>query len=231
MRRKLIPLACTLAVLATPLAAEAATLLVEGPAGAVLRLDGRGRATLPMGQPIPVEPGEYALVVELDGYEDHRQFLLVEGEEEVVLQVELLPLERMRAVGYSLLLAGTGQLYQGRRSRGWGYLGLQLASVAGFVAGEAWLSSRRDDFELAMEDYRAAVAPGDIAAARAEASAASDDMESAESIRNLAAGVAIGLAVLSAADAWWTHGRIVPGEARAASLPGRGLGLGWGWSW
>lgn len=232
MRRSLIPLATALALLAGPLAAPAATLLVEGPEGAVLRLDGRARATLPMGQPVPVEPGEYELVLEREGFEPHRQLLQVEGEEqELRLQLELLPLERTRAVGYSLLLAGTGQLYQGRRARGWSYLGLQLAAAGGFIAGEMWLSSRRDDYELAMEDYRAAVSPASIAAARTEASAAADDMESAESLRNLSGGVAIGLALLSAVDAWWTHGRLVPGEARVAALPGRGLALGWGWSW
>lgn len=231
VRRSLIPLASALALLATPFVCPAATLLVEGPPGAVLSLDGRARATLPMGQPIPVDAGDHELVLALQGFEDHRQLLPVEGGEELRLQLELLPLERARAVGYSLLLAGSGQLYQGRRARGWSYLGLQLAAVGGFVAGEAWLSSRRDDFELALEDYEEAVAPRDIEDARAEASAAAEDMESAESLRNLSAGVVVGLALLSAADAWWTHGRLVPGRASVAALPGRTLALGWGWSW
>jgi hypothetical protein len=193
-----------------PLASNAATVFVEGPAGASVEINGESFGELPWDEARELGQGPHFLRVRLSGHLDFESELSVSGDDDNAYVVaELLPLDRNIAAVSSLFLAGLGQHYQGRKIWGWGFMAAQLASVGVAVLAEDQFKSHRADFERAQLAYDNAISEPVFRAEAAKMAAAWTEMEDAETLRDIALYSAVGIAVVSAIEAWWSVGRAI----------------------
>jgi len=210
-RSSIARVALALAALATPLAsgAFAATLQVNGPAGAEVVLRGEVLGVLPLSEPIELPHGQvHVIEIRKPGYVTHEeQVLLQMPETEQVVDVELLKLGKRTAVIGSALLAGTGQFYQDRNTTAWIHLGLQLTAWGSAIYGELQFKDKRDEYELLDQQYKEALAPTEIAALSEDRDAKWNEMQDAKSWRNWSLGAVAVIAAWSAFDAWRGHDR------------------------
>ncbi len=204
--------------------APAATLMVHGPGGAEVLVDGRTMAVLPMDDGIELEAGSYAIEVRLPGHRSHLETIeLSAPESRFDLAVELRPMSRRSAVAYSAVLAGLGQLYQRRRGTGWTMMGLQLGAWSVAAWAETRYQDRVDEYEVLDRQYDAALAPGEINRLAAARDAAYDDVETYQTWRNVALGAGLAIGLWSMVDAWRGHDRFfVAAGPLVAPDPGRG---------
>jgi hypothetical protein len=188
----------------------AATLMVKGPRGTVVLLDGSQAGVLPLDAPIPLDPGTYSLRCELPGYSPHEEVVdVVDENDDLTITVSMLQKKRSTAALYSLVLAGLGQHYQGHHKRGWTLMGIQVAAVLAAVYGENQFKQHRSDFEDAYRLYQDSIDGTDIAGYRDEANAAYAKMEDAERVRNTALWMAAATGVFAAVEAWIAHPQVV----------------------
>jgi len=204
---RLLLAACVLAALgvgdrASP--AHAATLRLRGPSGARVQVDGRDRGRLPLAGPLELKPGRHELRCSLAGHVSQVEWIdLPSADDALSLELQLLPRSRVAATGYSLLVAGLGQHYESRHRMGWTYLALQLGAAAAATLGELQMRDKRDSYETLYAQYQSAFNQQQAIARREAVSAAYDDMKRAQSLRNVGLVAVVGVAVLSAVDAWW----------------------------
>ena len=228
-----------LLVLATGADAHAARLDVRGPVGAEVLVDGEAVGTLPFDQWIRLETGEYDLEVRAPGYVVHQEVVKVTSpEDEIVLDLDLLPLSRWQAVGSSTVLAGLGQLYQRRPVTGWTMRALQITAWGALAATEAQYQSARDDYQEAVVAYEQAITAGQIRIAREDMEVAFDDVESKNDLRTYATVAVVAIGAWSVFDAWRAHSGFFAGpdvDAPAFSSVGPAGGMpairaGWKWT-
>lgn len=216
-----LSLAAAVIVAACVLRAEAARLYVFGTDNATVTLDGDQVGRLPLEGPLDLESGLHLVRVSHAGYRSYETAVeILSPDSEQSVEVWLLPLERRVAVVSSLFLAGTGQLYLGREKTGWTFLALQLAAVSWAVYAENEFQAASTDFERAQREYQESVTDEEIRAARANMDAAWADVNDAEDPRTLALWSIVGVAVVSAAEAWWSYGSLVQPEFGAVVEPG-----------
>ena len=197
-------------------AAEAATIEIAGPAGASVSINGRPAGFLPLPGPLELETGRHAVVCELPGHEPFRQDILLDGpESRLRLQVRLEPFSRRTAVASNLLLAGLGQQYLGRRTRGVAFSAAEIGGLATMLYGELKRSDLRKDYLLLQDKYDRAINADEIARLRAEASQAYANMEDKEKVRDTGLAVAAGAVVLSMLDAFVFFPEVVAGAGPA----------------
>lgn len=207
--------------------ASGQTLWVDGPDGARVVVDGQSFATLPMVGPRPIEPGLHLIQCDLPGHVRFEDRLTLGAGQDLELLVTLLPLKRRAAVGYSLLLAGTGHHYLGRSGRGWTLMGLQVAAGAGAFLADVVMKDRREDHVEALEAYNRAFDEDEIQRLRQEADDAYSGMETAQTWRRVALGAVVGVAVLAAVDAWFQFDRVVASPHVTVSDDAEEVGLAW----
>lgn len=209
MNRPKLPGTCLTAIVlaATIFVADpsaAATLHLTGPDGAVVILDGTVLEALPLREPLTVGMGEHRISSSLTGAQPVDQTLLVTSEHQIVhLQVRFVPLNRISAVTTSLMLAGSGQRYEGRPRLGAALTGLEALGLLTALMSELQVRNFRDDYLLAFESYQNAVSSADITRWRSAATTSHDDMNSAADRRDLGIAVAAGAVIVSALDAWF----------------------------
>jgi hypothetical protein len=198
-------------------AARAATLEIEGPAGAAVTLDGRAVGTLPLAAPLTLAPGDHTVACALRGCETlTTRFTVADPSETRRLRARLTPLRRREALLYSLAFAGLGQRYVGRPTLGLAFSALEAGGLLAGLTGELALRNSRSDYLVLEDAYRHALDPAYIASTRAAADAAWRDVQDAESLRRTGLLVAAGAVVVSALDAWLRF----PGlEAGAGAMP------------
>ena len=205
------------ALLVTGGASHAATLEIEGPAGAAITIDGRVVGILPLASPPALAPGSHVVSCSLRGYESLTAGIDVVDPGEVQrLHARLTPLSRRDALFYSLAFAGLGQRYVGHRTLGYALSALEVGGLLAGLTGELVLRNRRDDYIVLKDAYRHAVDPQDVLATRAAAAAAWKNVEDAASLRRTGFIVAGGAVVISALDAWLRFPGI---EAGTGELP------------
>jgi len=209
-------------------AAWGQSLWVEGPAGARVVVDGETVATLPMDARHPLDAGLHLIRCELPGHVGFEDRLTLDPGQDLELLVSLLPLRRRVAVGSSLLLAGSGHHYLGRSGRGWTLMGIQVAAGAGALLADTLMKERREDHVEALEAYRAAFDETELLRLRQEADDAYSSMETWQTWRRVALGAVVGVAVLSAVDAWIQFDRVIGPTPRVvlSEDPGE-VGLAW----
>lgn len=212
---------------------SAATLLVTGPAGAEVLIDGAPSGTLPLPAPLVLPHGQVMILqVRLPGFVTHEQQVFLLGPTtDLTVNVQLLRMSKRTAVVSSLLLAGSGQFYQGRVNSGWIQMSLQVAAWGSALYGEYQFQNRRDTYEQLDQDYEEALAPSEIAELRDERDAAFSDVEDAKLWRNVSLGAVAAIALYSAFDAWRAHERFYAGvQAPGQSADGTTtalVGLRW----
>lgn len=217
--------------------AFAATLEVEGPAGAELFVDGERVGVLPLAGPIAVEPGIRTLECRKPGHLVHTEAVNIDGPETTLsVHLELEPLSRRRALGSSVALAGLGQLYQGRTRMGWTMVALQGSAWLVVAAAEGSFQSKRDDYEILDRRYQDAILQSEITRLRGERQAAFDDIESAKNLRNAALGAVVVIGVWSLFDVWRAHSGFyadaeVPERVESASATGSLEATQWRLGW
>jgi hypothetical protein len=118
------------------------------------------------------------------------------------LQMRLIPLRRRDAVLYSFVLAGLGENYVGRPLPGYLLTAAEIGGLLGGLAGQLAYDNHRSDYLVLYDAYRHAVSEEDVAATRAQAEKAWNDLRSAESLRNTGLLVAAGAVVVGALDVW-----------------------------
>jgi hypothetical protein len=236
VHRLLIPGAAVLALIlgaATATIAAAATLEVDGPAGAAVTVDGAPIGRLPLASPVALEPGLHVVTCALRGCELFTADVLIVQESAAHrLRARLIPLRRRDGVLFNLVFAGLGQRHIGRPTLGWALTGLEAGGLVAGLAGELSLRNRRDDYAVLYDAYRNALTDEAIAARRAETEAAWSAVENAESLRRTGLLVAAGAVVVSVLDAWLRFPSLETGagplpETAAASASGATLHVAW----
>ena len=193
--------------------ARAATLDLVGPAGAEVVIDGDVRGVLPLPRPLNVDPGEFVLQVRARGYVTHEEVVAVDSDEQaIVIDLDLMPLSRWQAMGSSAVLAGLGQLYQGRGTMGWTMMALQIGAWSWLFVADDQYKTARDDYLTALTEYEGATTVGRIEDLREEALTAFDDVESKNDLRTYATITVIAIGAWSVYDAWRAHGGFFEGD-------------------
>lgn len=239
LRRVLAPAALAF-VLAGP--AAGATLLLTGTPGAAVMLDGRDLGRLPM-DALTVAAGAHTLSAKLHGMLPLDIEVRIDEEEALIRQhLRLQPLSRRDAVVYSLVLAGLGQRYEDRPVLGWALTVAEAGGLLTALAAELALQNHRDDYNLAMANYRQAMLPAEISAFRAQAADAWAAADDAAGLRDTAVTVAVGAVVVSVLDAWLRFPGLDSGAgpapapptelaASVGTAPGAGFHVGWSLRW
>ncbi len=212
--------ALLVALLGPPLCdptARAALLQVRGPAGAAVLVDGRAEGVLPLGGPLVLTAGAHAVRLEQVGfYPSETQVDAISDAQVIDLAMGLYPKSRSGAVTRSLVLAGVGQQYEGHDKLGWTLMAAEVAGVGTAVMAQLRFFNQRDEFDSAVDRYNRALNPEEIAAGQAAAQKAFDRMGTAETVRNIALGVALATVTVSVLDAWLRFPHV---EAGSGDLP------------
>jgi hypothetical protein len=213
-------LSAALLALAPAPRAVAATLLLAGPAGANVSLNGSFIGFLPLAEPLTLPPGAYDLVCEMPGRIPHRQHLeLGRDDDRRTVTVRLLPYSRRTAVMSNVALAGLGPRYLGHGTRGLIYSAVETGGLLVALSSELNRSNSQKEYLLAMDAYRQAVNANDIATLRAAADAKYQDTKNAANRRDLGLTAAIGAVVVSMIDSWLSFDGVAAG---AGDLPANG---------
>ena len=115
-----------------PLIRETGTLNIAGtPENARVYLGKETLGALPL-LSYSYPTGDYELKVKKPGFQNFSQSISIETDQLLPIQVQLLPKSKGKAVFFSTLLPGSGQLYQGYKGRG--YLFLLSALATGYLA-------------------------------------------------------------------------------------------------
>lgn len=199
LRRAMVGLLLLLAAAAPAAGTE---LFVTGPDGAAVTLDGEPLGLLPFDDSIEIIAGPHRLEATLRGAHPHARDLEVAEGEVAHVHLRMQAMSRTSAALSSLALAGSGQRQTGRPLLGWALTGVEVVGLLTALTSDLQVQNHRDDYRLALAEYRTALDPGEIERLQAEAQGYFDDMESAADRRALGFKVAAAAVVVSALDAW-----------------------------
>ncbi|MFH1844103.1 MAG: PEGA domain-containing protein [bacterium] len=201
----------------------AATLVLTGPAGATVSLNGDDHGRFPLAGSLTLLHGVYEVQCELPGYVPYTEIIQLDGPDAWLrLEVRLTPYSRTISVASNLLLAGLGQHYQGRTRTGYFYNAVEIGGLLAALYGEMAFLNHRDDFLLANELYESAVTETDIEYYRNETESAFDKMDSADTTRKLGLYAAAGAIVVSMLDAWLFFPSVEVGPGTTPAISGGG---------
>ncbi len=196
-------LLAALALLALALPAAGATLILTGTSGAQVVIDGRAAGPLPLDGPVTLTDGWHTVTAQRRGMQSISRKFVAEGEYQTIrLHLRLMPLSRKGAVLQSLLLAGSGQRYEGRPVLGWLLTGVEVGGLLTALVTDLSAQNSKDDYLLALDAYDQAFLPDDLAYYRAQFEDKHASMKSALDLRNAALAAAAGAVVVSVLDAW-----------------------------
>jgi hypothetical protein len=191
---------------------DAATLVLTGPDGAPVTLNAEELGQFPLPGPLTLEAGHYLVKCELSGYQKFEQEVRLNSEDDWIhLRVRLTPLSKKTAMLTNLLIAGSGQRYLGKRTKGWIFTGAEIGGLVLAIYGDVSYQNHKNDYLIAMDNYRRAVSEEDIARHRQEAADAFAAGEDALSLRDTGLYMAVGAIALSVLDAWLFFPEVVAG--------------------
>jgi len=195
-------LLASLALMLLALPATGATLVLSGTPGARVVIDGAPAVTLPMSAPVTLSDGWHTVTAERKGMQTMRRKFVAEGAHQVIrLHMRLEPMSRNRAVLQSFVLAGSGQRYVGRPTLGWILTGVEVGGLLTALVADMSAQNSKDAYQLAIEDYNAAILPDDLAHYRALAEDEHASMKNALDLRDAALVAAAGAVVVGVLDA------------------------------
>jgi hypothetical protein len=227
--------ALALLTLASP--AAGATLILTGTPGAQVTIDETFTVTLPVDDPLTLGDGWHTVSARRRGMQSVSREFVVEGGHDVVrLHLRLMPLRRNHAVVQSLMLAGSGQRYVGRPTVGWVLTGVEVGGLLTAVFADLSAQNSKDEYLLALDAYRQAFLPEDLAHYRARVEDEHDSMRKALDLRDAALIAAAGAVAVSVLDVLlrFPSAELGPGERPAppsehagAGATGGGFHVGW----
>ena len=195
-------LLATLVLMALALPALGGTLYLTGTPGARVTVDGRDVGTLPLDGPLILEAGRHDIVAVRPGLETMAVEVVAETETQVLnLHLRLTPLSRRTAVTQSLMLAGSGQRYEGRPTLGWILTGVEAAGLLTALLSEMTAQNHEDEYLLARQMYEESFDADDLAYYKAKMLDEHDSLTRALDLRDAALLAAGGAVVVSVLDA------------------------------
>ncbi len=237
----MIALALYLGIAMAPGLSTGASLELTGPPGTLISIDDEIIGTLPLAEPIKIRTGDHTLVASLQGAElFERNVSVHKSNEQLTIHVRLSPMSRRSAVLSSLVLAGSGQRYEGHSKMGWGLTLAEVGGLAFALISDSQVQNHKNDYLLAQDVYNNAITQTDIDAARVDMQTIFDDMDSAVSQRDAALMIAVGAVAVSVIDAFVRFpaldagldlNTVGPFETASASTtpdPGFHVALSWG---
>ncbi len=182
--------------------AEPPRLTVRAPLGAEIRVDGTviGQAPIP---PITLAEGEHEVEARLRGYISRTTGYYARPIRGETLIFYLNRKTKRGALTRSALIPGWGSYYGDRTATGITWFVVEAGIIAYAFSQDSRFSDDLLAFESAVATYEAAVTDVDIAAARRDRDAAYDELSATEDRRDRAIWAAVGVHVLSMADAWF----------------------------
>jgi hypothetical protein len=181
---------------------SAAELIITGPRGAQVTVDGQAVGLLPLANSVVVEPGQHTLKATLRGMEDHELSVrIADPGQQVRVELRMRRLSRRDILLGALLLAGHGQRELGRDRLGWALTAVELGGLVAALYGEVVVQNSRDEYELAMASYNEALVPYEITYYRELAADKLDSAENAASLRDTGLAVAVGAVAVGLLDA------------------------------
>jgi len=198
-KRGLLPV---ILLLLTAGAAGAATLELTGPDGTAISVNGQAMGFLPLSGQLDLRAGAYDIRAELPGHQPFTATVRLKNETDWQrLQIRLVPYNKGTAWRSNLLFAGLGQHYLDKPVKGYTFNALEAGGLLVALAAELQRSNDKQDYQLLMGRYNAAINATDIEYYRIKSQETYDHMQDMESLRNtglLVAGGAIALSVLDA---------------------------------
>lgn len=221
----------SLALICLSATAQGAILELSGPEGASVVVNGRARGFFPLEHPLDLGPGYYQVDCQLPGHKDyHWEVFLADESDWKRLHVRMTPYSRKTAVTSNILLAGLGQHYLDKPTKGWVFNIAEVGGLLTALVAEAGRSNFRKDYLLLMDNYNAAINEDDLAHYQLKAEEAYQDMTDMESLRDTGLIVAGSAIVLSMLDAMFLFPAIDVGSGPGVSSLGTEhdstLGLG-----
>ncbi len=169
-----------------------------------------------------IQPGYYLLEITKARYE--ARFLhvwLIPGETKTVY-VKLRPLSRLKALLYSTVYPGNGQLYLKRKTPGYLFVGGFTLSLAGMLFAQVNLNERYDLYHKARVAYQVNEDPATMDDLYNDMKSKFDRMKSSERLRDtflVSAGVVYALNLIDALMCFYRHQQ--PQQSPGVSFKGR----------
>ena len=174
-------------------------LFIQGDKGAQVIIDSKNYGYLPINK-IELPTGSYQLDFTKPEYFPYSEQVQIEENNESVLEFNMKKKPKLPALAASLILPGTGQLYQGYRKKGI-VMFLGVAGLAYFAAqSEISFRADVDTFEADRAIYRAAGDLNEIEAARLNMETSFNAMKESERSRNTLWGLLAGAWTINILD-------------------------------
>ncbi|MCP4703844.1 MAG: PEGA domain-containing protein [candidate division Zixibacteria bacterium] len=172
------------------------------PSGANVILDGdiSINGLSPIGFPGELN-GKYKLTVREAGYETSRQTIYLYPGKLVNLTLSLKQKTRFKATIRSMVIPGWGQMYSGRKGKGFIFSLLAVGAAGYFLITDNDFSEKLDDYERVLSQYNNAGTEVDKATFYSLMSNAKQKAYDAENKRAIAIGSIIGVWGLNIIDA------------------------------
>jgi hypothetical protein len=151
--------------------------------------------------------GTYELMISKHGYENYTTHVVLEPGKHVNVEVTLTPKTRFKAAVRSLFIPGWGQKYSDQTVKGTIFLGLAVASIAGYFVADHHFNTEFDRFEAARDEFDEAFASGasynELQQRLAVLERQQDRAYDAEDVRRIMIGTVIGVWTLNVIDAFF----------------------------
>jgi hypothetical protein len=156
---------------------------------------------------VEITPGSHNLVIKSKGYETTKCEVQLAAGGNTKLEIPLIPKSRAKAMLRSLALPGLGQAYSDRSVAAVAYPLLQAAAIGVVFLLNNNYNKAIDDYQTAHTSYGKATEETDIVNRRQQMDSRYADISSKEKTRNLSIGIAAGLWLWNAVDAfiWGPH--------------------------
>jgi TM2 domain-containing membrane protein YozV len=221
LAKSLLRALAPLALLLVATSAGAATLEVTGPPGATVVINDHDLGVLPLDGPLDLPVGTYVVESRLRGYVAFSKRVTLDREDAWQhVQIRLHRLSRGTAVRSSLLFAGLGQIYSGRKVRGWVYITAEATGLGMALVGELQRNNHRKDHLAIMQDYQSQLNQDEVARLRGEAEDSYTAMEDATKLRDTGLIVAVSAIAVSMLDAWLFFPKVAAGPGPVSPTVG-----------
>jgi hypothetical protein len=176
--------------------------VISFPPGTAIKLE--GEYTLAGVTPVTFNQklhGIYSLTAERAGYEKYEMRLALTSGDPYQIDFELSPKTRFKAAMRSLVVPGWGQVYNKRKFRGVLYASAAVISLVSLFATDQDFRDKRDEYERALDLYRDARNIEEKRILSERLDSAQDEAYDAETVRQVAFGVAACVWAFNVVDA------------------------------
>ena len=180
--------------------AKGALSVTGTPAGAAIVLNDRLIGSLPLTN-YQADGGSYALTVNAKGYEKYKQPVTLSPNQTTSVHIKLVKKTNRQAVVRSLFIPGSGQGYLEKKGRAVLFPFLEIGAISGALLFNNKFHSAVADYNDARERYTSAVEQTEIDRYYHQMETHYDEIESAERMRTVFIGAAVGVWLWNVVDA------------------------------